>query len=254
MKKFLYSQLALRQGLFIVLGKEQPLVRFTVESDPPSVYVVYRVRDDRVADLPRIFGIADGFESTPIRCIAGETPQHYFALNFYRVSGIARGLRAEWSIFVGDAAGVPRYMVVDACSKEFSIDPIHLNTRRGPVEHRRDGNSIVATIGDAARSYSCTIDLGAGDTSPFVRTDPQWSNANDFIYWTNGICDRTFYDAGMHDARVRRVDPTACTFDDRTPWAELVDPVPAHVLVFEDAIELAMSPWENLTSVRPTKG
>jgi hypothetical protein len=249
LKKFLYSQLALRQGLMIVLGKEQPLVRFTVEGDPPSVYVVYRVRDDRVADLGVVFGLASGLVPTPIRCIDGEAPQYYLVLNYYRVSGLARGLRAEWSIFVADEIGVPRYMVVDACSNEFSIDPVDVKTRRSPVAHRREANRIVSAIGEADRSYECTIDLD-DDATDFVKTDPQWSRANDFIYWTNGICDRTFYDAGMHDARVRRVPATSCTIIDRTPWRELVEAEPVHVLVFEDAIELAMSPWENLAHIR----
>lgn len=251
LKKFLYSQLSLRQGVMIVLGKEQPLVRFTVEDDPPSVYVVFRVRDDRVADLPTIFGLPPHLPPTPIRCVAGEEPQYYLVLNYYRVSGLAVGLRAEWSIFVADAEGIPRYMVVDACSEKFSIDPVDLNTRRSRVDHRREADRIVSVIGADDRAFECAIELN--DVEPtYVTTDPQWSRANDYIYWTNGICDRTFYDAGMHNAKVRRVEATSCTITDRTPWRDLVEPEPAHVLVFEDAIELAMSPWENLRSIRPT--
>jgi hypothetical protein len=253
LKKFLYSQLALRQSVMIVFGKEQPLVRFTVEGDPPSVYVVYRVRDDRVDDLATIFGLPAGLTPTRIACIADEDPQYYLVLNYYRVSGLARGLRAEWSIFVADHEGIPRYMVVDACSNEFSIDPISIKTRRSSVAHRREGNRVTSTVGDSGRSFECTIVIGDDGAAPFVRTDPQWSRANDFIYWTNGICDRTFYDASMHDARVRRVDVDACSIVDRTPWCRLVEPRPAHVLVYEDAIELAMSPWENLARVSPTR-
>jgi hypothetical protein len=251
LKKFLYSQLSLRQGLMIVLGKEQPLVRFTVEADPPSVYVVFRVLDDRVADLATIFGLPSHLPPTRIRCLEGEEPQYYLVVNYYRVSGLAVGLRAEWSIFVADGQGVPRYMVVDACSEKFSIDPVDLNTRRSRVEHRRDANQIVSVIGADDRAFECTIDLSKAEPT-FVKTDPQWARANDYIYWTNGICDRTFYDAGMHDAKVRRVASESCVISDHTPWRDLVDPEPAHVLVFEGPIELAMSPWENLRTVAPT--
>ena len=48
LKRFLYAQLAMRQAVMIAIGREQPLVPFTVEADPPSVYFVYRIRPEVV--------------------------------------------------------------------------------------------------------------------------------------------------------------------------------------------------------------
>ena len=41
LKRFMYSQLALRSAILIALGLEQPHIKFKVEADPPSVYLVF---------------------------------------------------------------------------------------------------------------------------------------------------------------------------------------------------------------------
>ncbi len=246
MKRALYAMLSFRNGVMIALGKEQPLVRFTVEGDPPSVYVVWRIRPEAVDTLPKRLGLADWMASTPIRCLADDEPEHLLVLNYYRVSGLARGVRAEWSIFIADPAGIPRYLVFDACSAEFSIDPVDLNTKRSPITHRREGDTIVTSLGEGP-DYTCSIEIPAD--APTVKTHAEWATANDEIYWTNGIADRTFYNAGMHDPLVVDVPSGAVDITDDTGWADLVEPDPAHVLVYENAIELAMAPWANLDQV-----
>lgn len=234
----------------IALGREQPLLRFTVEADPPSVYVVYRARPDAVADLDRSLGLAAHLRPTPIRCLEHDERQHLVVLNVYRVSGLANGLRAEWSTFVADDAGVARYAVFDARSSQVSMDPVDVITRASTVEHARTGSTITTQVGDDPSAWRGTIEVPDGDGAPLVSPAPEWAGANDYIYWANGICDRTWYDSGMHDPRVRRVPVDSVTIDDRTRWAPLVEPEPLHVLVFEDRIELAITPWENLDRIR----
>ena len=91
------------------------------------------------------------------------------ALNYYRVSGLARGLRAEWSIFVADEEGIPRYLVFDARSSETSMDPVDVKTSRSRVEHVRGGERIVTRIGDDAETFTCTITVPGDDAAP-IRT------------------------------------------------------------------------------------
>lgn len=246
LKRYLYAQLALRHAAMIALGKEEPLVGFTVEADPPSVYLVYRIRQDALETLPDLLRLPDRLRPTPIRCLADDEPEYLMALNLYRVSGLAKGIRAEWSIFVGDEHDVPRYFVIDARSSETSMDPVDIITRATTVEHERRGETIVSRVGDGAEAFRSTIDLAAEPDAPLVVPSAEWAAANDFIYWGNGICDRTYYDAGMHDSRMRRVGADALDQSDSTPWAAIVEPDPVHVLVFEHAIELVISPWENL--------
>ncbi len=235
----------------IALGREEPLAAFTVEADPPSVYWVFRVRADAVGRLRSVLQLPAAFESTPIRCLTSDVPEHIIVLNVYRVSGLAKGMRAEWSLFVGDAEGIPRYMVFDARSSLLSMDAVDVITRKSTVEHVRDGQTISTRVGDGDSAFTSTITIPSGDGAPLVTTAADWSTANDYIYWGNGICDRTYYDAGMAAARVRDVAAIHVTIDDRTSWADLIEPTPLHVLVFEDAINLVISPWENLRRLQP---
>lgn len=253
LKRFLYSQLMMRQAFMIAIGKEQPIVNFTVEADPPSVYFVFRLRPEVVPELGQLLGLPPQFASAALRCVATDAPEHLLVLNVYRVSGLAKGLRAEWSVFVGDADGVPRYMVFDARSSLPSMDPIDVITRKSRVDHERKGSTITTQVGEGDHAFTATIEMPPGDEAPRVVTAADWSTANDYIYWGNGICDRTYYDAGMAAARVREVPAGAVTLHDGTPWASLVEPDLLHVLVFEDAIELAITPWENLGRLDPTR-
>ncbi len=251
LKRFLYTQLALRQAFMIAIGREQPLVNFTVEADPPSVYFVYRIRPEIIDQLDKRLGLPPHLHTVPIRCLRDEEPAHLLTLNVYRVSGLANGIRAEWSVFVGDESGVPRYMVFDARSSQASMDPVDIITRASAVVHERRGSVIETQVGTGPTSFISTITLPPGDEAPLVVPAPEWATANDFIYWGNGICDRTFYDAGMIDPKQRKMPPSAITIEDGTAWADLIEPEPVHVLVFEDAIELVISPWENLGRLKP---
>jgi hypothetical protein len=242
LRRFLYAQMQFRNALMIAIGREAPLVRFTVEADPPSLYLVFDITDR--AGLERALDLPAPHRLTEIRCVEGDERGWYVTLNVYRVSGITNGTRAEWSVYVEDAEGVPRYMVIDARSDATSMDPVDVITRASIVDYRRDGEALEVTVGDGATAFRARLAHPAD--APAVVTDREWSTANDFIYWRNGICDRTFYDGGMADAKVVALDAGRATLTDGTPWARFVDPVPRHILAFRDAIELVVSPWDNV--------
>lgn len=249
LKKFLYSQMALRTGFMIAIGREQPYVRFTVEADPPSIYWLFRIREDAVAGLVSRLGLPAEMKLAPIRSVADEEPGYFLTLNVYRVSGIANGLRAEWSIYVDTGDGIPRYMVVDARSSQASMDPVDVITKKSRVEHVRDGLTVTTTVGPPEEAFTSTIVLPAEQDRVYVAGAPEFGAANDLIYWGNGICDRTFYDASM--AAPRQIRVTGTTMHDGTPWAQIVESEPVHVLVFCDPIALVVSPWENLARLKP---
>ena len=75
----------------------------------------------------------------------------------------------------------------------------------------------------------------------------EWVAANDFIYWLNGVNDRTFHNATAHSAPLISIDPADVTLADNTEWAPFVDPVPGHVLVYLDKIQFMIGPWWNVT-------
>lgn len=243
LKRFIYAQMALRSAVMIALGKEQPLVRFTVEDDPPSVYLVFPIRPEAVAMLPERLGLPPGMELAPIRCLVGDEPRHVLALNVYRVSGITNGRRAEWSVFVTEPDGTARYMVIDARSSSRSMDPVDLFTKSSRVDHRREGDAIEMTVGGQGRAFEATIQLGAAAPAA---NDREWVTANDRIYWGNGVRDRTFYDAGLADAAMVAVPPGDVTLNDASEWSDVVEADPVAVLMFTEAIEFVVSPWENV--------
>lgn len=242
LKRALYSQLQFRNAFMIATGKEQPLMKFTVEAEPPSVYFNFRVKDSHATaaafDLPRRFELA------PIAHLVGDEPVPMLTLNVYRVSGIARGIRAEWSTFITDREGTPRFMVVAAQSATTSMDPIDVITKAGRVEHEHTGNSVRTVVDTFNGLFEATIRLEPDHAEPAAAT-PEWIRANDFIYWKNGVCDRTFYDAGLTSSHLEVVPEDRVEISHATEWAEFVEPDP-QVVVFPDAIEFVIMPWCNI--------
>jgi hypothetical protein len=246
-KRFLYSQLYLRDVFLIMFGKSKPLVSFKVEDSPPSVYWNFELRPERVADLERELALP--LPLAKIRILEGEEPRYYLTLNLYRVSGLARGIRAEWSLFVEDPHNAkPRYLVVEATSDQHAVDSVDLLTKIGEISHALSGESLESfAVSARGGRFSCTCRKVKGGKP--VRAAAEWVEANDYIYWLTGICDRTFYDAGMANARIRQLDPSEYSIEDDSFWSRLVDPAPRHVIVYDDAIEFAMSPWWNLDDI-----
>jgi hypothetical protein len=246
-KRFLYSQLYQRESFRLMFGRAKPLVQFKVEATPPSIYFNFELDPERVPALQTELDLP--FPLAPIRCLEGDDPFHCLTLNIYRVSGLANGLRAEWSLYIEDHTGTPRYLVVDARADAPSIDSVNLITRRGEVTHVLNGDSLDSSVvdQDGGRFTSSCRDYASG---PRVRVAPEWIEANDYIYWLNGICDRTFYDSGLANPKARLVDPSNVEIRDASRFAALVSNEPKHVVVFEDAIEFAMSPWWNLDEMK----
>jgi hypothetical protein len=247
-KRFLYSQLALRDSLMILFGRGKPLVQFKVEASPPSAYYNFEIRADQLEAFERELDLP--YPVTPLRCLEGEEPFYCLTLNMYLVSGLARGIRAEWSTYIRDAHGVTRYMVVEARGSHGAIDPDRMITRGEHCTHEVSGNRLVGEV-DAEAGGRFRIEIDALDGGRPVKADPEWIEANDYIYWRSGICDRTFYDSGLAKARARLLDNANAKIQDSTSWAKFIDPNPKHVIVFEDAIEFAMSPWWNLDDLKP---
>jgi hypothetical protein len=218
-KRFIYSQLYLRDSLMILFRKSAPLVLFNVEDDPPSIYINFRIRPERVEPLADLLDLPDGLTLTPIRFLDGEEPFHAITLNAYRVSGLVNGVRAEWSAYVRDGEGVPRYLVIEAQSDVGSMDPVHIVTRPGSMEHVLEGDRLHARIScESQGEFAFEARLPALADREALRSAPEWIEANDLIYWRNGICDRTFYDAALASAPLWRVPLSKRVQFAMSPW------------------------------------
>jgi hypothetical protein len=247
LKRFIYSQMTVYSGFRIAVGKEQPLMQFKIEKDPPSIYWVYRIKPSEIDTLVQKLQIPPHFSLCPIRCLDTDEPSYLLTVNAYRVSGLVNGFRAEWSIFVRDSTNTPRYMILDARSSKLSMDPVNIITKASTVVHKREENIIYTRIGEGDNAFTSTIILP--NHLPSVKSSAEWVSANDYIYWGNGICDRTFYNAGLASAQQSLISNKNSEIKDGTYWAKLVEPGPIHILKLNNAVEFAVSPWENVDSV-----
>jgi hypothetical protein len=246
-KALLYTPMALFDAIRIPFRRAQPKVAFTVEADPPSVYYNFRVKDERLEEFKRYLQLPSNLPLTPIRCVDGEEADYILTLNVYRVSGVTNGVRAEFSTYIADEAGVPRYMVVEARDHEGSMDPINILTKPTRVEQVRNEEAMTTVVeSDEQALFQAKADQQVFDAADLVTLHGDWIAANDFIYWRNGVRDRCYYDAGMANPRVRALDPAAIELSDETHWAEFLEPMPKHVLVYENAMHFMIVPWENL--------
>ncbi|MEE4193879.1 MAG: hypothetical protein V2J07_01650 [Anaerolineae bacterium] len=201
-----------------------------------------------IDSLTQQIGLPPGFSLSPIKCLESDTPEYLMVVNAYRVSGLVNGLRAEWSIFVRDDNDQLCYMIVDARSSKSSMDPISIITKSSTVMHEMANGKIQTQIGDEGSAFKSTINFS--DSAPFATSSRDWVSANDQIYWRNGISDRTFYDAGMANARQRQIDNADVHIVNDTFWNSFLEPEPFHTLVLEGAMDLVITPWENLERVR----
>lgn len=246
-RRYMYAQLAVWNGFLIATGKEEPLIKFKIERDPPSIYLVYRIKPSETEGLAEKFGIPPQFSLCKIQCLETDEPEYLVALNIYKVSGLVSGFRAEWSVFVRDASNKPRYMIIEAWSSTFSMDPISIFTKAVTVIHERKGDTIHTQVGDGEASFRSRIKIP--DAKEPVTLSTEWISANDYIYWRNGICDRTFYNADLAHAQQLYINNGNSMITNGTFWAEIVEPDPFHILIVDTEIELVVSPWENVERV-----
>jgi hypothetical protein len=246
-KALLYTPMTLFQAVKIPFRAAQPSIEFTVEADPPSVYYNFRVREERLEDFKRYLDLPGNLPLTRMHCLQDEEADYLLTVNVYRVSGVTNGVRAEISTYITDEGGIPRYMVVEARDHSGSMDPINILTRASLVQQERSDEGLFTAVeSNDGKQFTARAERAAFDAAPHVAIHGEWVEANDLIYWRNGIRDRCYYDAGMANPSVLALDPASVTITDDTHWAEYLEPVPKHVLVYENAMHFMIVPWENL--------
>ena len=244
-KRFMYSQLAIMQGFSIAFGRGKPFIKFTVEADPPTIYLNFRIKDESVEELEKTLDLPEGFRLTKIKCLDNESVENYYiTLNVYRVSGLVNGFRAEWSVYVKDLSDKVRYMIVEARSSKGSMDPIAIKTKKSTVEYTHEDNQIqilIASKEDTLMRIQCKIPPSMST----VMASKAWTEANDEIYWLNGVFDRTYYNGKMTCSNYLQIPAEFAKIEDSTKWKDFIDPEP-EIVMNPSEIELLVSPWWNI--------
>ena len=259
-KRTVFGAQALAEVSRIGAGTQQPVLEFTVEDTPPSIFVNWIVPDDQAANFAAVAPLPPGFSLAKVRIVESDpVPRYWLSLNVYRVSGITVGLRTEWSTYVDDGSGTPRFMILVARASEGSLDPIGPLALPEPFNHTIDAAGVIRTamnrtelqgsipVLTSDNLFNSTIALPAPAARTYEVPTRQWVTANDFIYWRNGVNDRIFHNSTSHSAPLISVDPSAVTLDDDSAWGPFVTPTPGHVLVYLDKIQFMIGPWWNIT-------
>ena len=241
----MYAQLSMLDGVMILLGRKDPTLTFTILGEPGSVYINFEIKRSVFDEFVNYIDLPSEFELIPVRVLAGEEPAYLLTLNIYNVSGLASGSRAEWSTYVDDGDGRPRYMILEARSSSGSMDPVHIVTPSGRVDHMRNRDTLLSTVASGdGKLFRSEIRVSAKQAAAELATE--WVAANDRIYWRNGVFDRAWYDGKLFDASARRVSGRDVQIEDETHWSRFVKRSPRHVLRYQDALEMVLSPWANV--------
>ena len=231
-----------------------PWLNFDVGADPYSIFINFEFKnqaarsDFEAAHLPR------GFALEPIRIVDSELPRYFLVLNVYQSSGgLVEGARAEWSVFVKDPASPePRFLVIQAAAESISADSVNLLTLPEPVSHELGPNAISSYVGavnpvtDEEVLYFSSRISWPQRAETRVAFDREFVAANDYIFWGNAVADRGAYNASVYNRDAVLVENGTIDLVDNSRWAEYVDADPVHTLVYQNPLEIVISPWWNL--------
>ena len=255
-KAAFFSENELAREAGIAARQAEPMEDFLVAEDPPSIFLNFKIDASRAEALAASIPMPEGLELARLRTLRGGGKRFYLSLNIYEVQGLQgllTGFRAEWSVYVvkdGDPA--PRYMVVEAQSSTFSLDPVNGPTSAADVfEYRVEDGVIRVDIQAPGTSFQATIPLPEKPRRRAATLD--WAEANTLVYWPNGVADKIYYNGRVYDEGMIKVPNRDVTISDGTTWAQYA-PKLDQVLVFETPLDFVASPWNNLNQLEQEVG
>ena len=232
-----------------------PWLAFNVAASPHSIFINYTFSSETQREAFEREVLPAGFRLTPMSIVSGEPPTYYLVLNIYGSSGgLVEGARAEWSVFVEDpVSGVPRFMVVEAVAASIAADPVNLLTAPENVQHVVRGGVVTSSVKRPQEDGGKLLYFSSAFPEPApgeqtVQLSPQFAVANDYIYWSNGVADRGIYNGSVYARPVTLIDPMTFSVEDNSRWATYLNETPRHVLSYQNALEIIISPWVNLSS------
>lgn len=232
------------QGL-PVTGPQEPLVNLVAND---MLYFNWEIPTANVPLLEAALQLtARGFRIAPIEIIRGEAPRPYLSLNYYTtiIAGVLT-YRTEWSTYVvkGDDPR-PRYMVIDVQSSEDGADPTYPGFVKPATEvsYTIEGKQVQVSSPDFQASFV----LPASGEEKTVQIGRPWAQANDALYWVNGVADTALYNGVLTDASPISVDPVSAAVHNASPWAPFIADQPLNIVLFTRPLEFAFTPYFNLS-------
>jgi hypothetical protein len=229
----------------ILFGRSKPHIAFTIATDPPSMYFNFKIREEKLEQFEKMLNLPPGFKLTKIRTLLDDTEEYYWlTTNVYRVSGLTNGLRAECSVYVEDPEGRKRYMIVKAHTDKKSMDPINIVTKPSHLEYTFQENRLSIFLSADEKCYF-KVEGALPEVKSMVFAAREWIQANDEIYWLNGVYDKPYYNGQMACAKLIHIPPDQLKLENTTEWSEYIEPEP-QIVMFPSGHEYLVSPWWNI--------
>ena len=222
-------------------GEADALVGIRVANEMPATYFNFEITDpdalEATLDLP------PGHRLAPTTLFEGAAEGHYLTLSVFEFDDAIEGTRAEWSVYTDDGSGRPPHlMILDLMTAEVGIDPVSILNLPSEVRHDLADGVLSTRLSSAAITFEASFET-AGATDEELALD--WIEAGDNVCYTNGICDKFYYDAETLDVPVHR--PAEVTVNEfSTPWNEFVSATPSVVFYRDNAQEYVVNRWHNL--------
>lgn len=224
-------------------GTGDVLIKGTVSNTVPAVYYSFKVTDPAglaaALELPADFTLA---KSRLLKSDAAE--DYYLTLAIYRLEDALEGFRAEWRVSVDNAngSGCENFMVIDLQTGDAAVDPVYLINLPGEVSHRLDGDTLQTRLSSAAVHFDAAVSVTGAEAQALSL---EWVGAEDYVCFSNGICDKWYYDGETLDVPVQV--PDVVTINDMsTPWDAFIEATPSRVFFRDNAREFLVKPWHNL--------
>ena len=126
LKKSMYGGLSSISALSVQTGNAEPIIQSAVEDTPPAVYWHWQIPNEELADFQAAVQVPNGLALAPVRLQDGDAAAaHWLTLTVQRVSGAESGLRAEWTTYVADGAGI-RTLVLESRADHPALDPVNI--------------------------------------------------------------------------------------------------------------------------------
>lgn len=249
-KATVFSALEMERAEAIGERMAEPMADFLLEGAPPAIFLNFEILPNRLEDLAESIPLPRGFKLAPIEPYSGIGKRYFLSLNVYLAAGLAPGFRAEWSVYAtkeGDRN--PKFMIVEAQTSGFSIDPVDVITRPAEVfEYESDAGLLNIDIRSADTTFQASIPVS--EELDQRELNLSWAECNNLVYWRNGVADKVYYNGSAYE-NVSLVPTEGVEIADGTRFADYVRL--DHIFIYKQPQVFVVSPWNNLNELQATK-
>lgn len=224
----------------LFLGTGDAYVGLDVANETPSTYYNFEVTDPEA--LAAALDLPAGQHLARTTLFENGAERYFLTLKVYEVDDAVEGTRAEWSVYVDDGSGRPHQMVLDLMTEDVGIDPVSIVNLPSDVRHGLADGALSTRLSSPTISFDASFEAATASDEALTL---DWIESGDNVCYTNGVCDKFYYDAETLDVPVHRAaDVTVNEFS--TPWSDFVNATPSIVFYRDNAQGYAVKRWHNL--------